>query len=80
MNPEPIGKTDRKCPRCRSGELTATEITAAEMSFRISGGVLVRDAHTDNFGGILSVHMECRSCCHRWKPRRVSDVHNLLSE
>jgi C4-type Zn-finger protein len=79
VDPECIGETNYRCPRCRSGELTATETTEAYMSFRISGRLLTREPYTDAFGEILGVHMNCRSCGHQWKPRKICNVHNLVN-
>ena len=74
-----FGRTTCRCPKCHSGELTATEVTEALMDFTISAGQIIRDTHTDEFGDIIGLRLRCRSCGHRWSPRRAKSVDQLVA-
>ena len=75
-----LGRTTIRCPKCRSGSLTASETTEASMLFSILDGVMRRIPHSDEFGGIVGVFMTCNACAHQWTPRRVHQVTQLLKD
>lgn len=66
-----------RCPRCRSTNLTATEITEALMQFRVRPEGITRVTHSDEFGDVIGVTMECAYCGHQWKPRSVRQMSDL---
>lgn len=77
-NPNHFGLVKTRCPKCRSKDLTACEVTEASMLFDIRAGVMVRLPHSEEFGGIISVDVTCKRCGHLWKPRGAHQVTDLL--
>jgi len=75
-----FGPVKSRCPKCRSNDLVACEITEASMLFEIKAGVMRRLSHTDEFGGIVGVELTCSRCSHHWKPRGAIQVTDLLKD
>lgn len=73
-----IGEVKTRCPKCRSADLTACEVTEASMLFDITGGVMTRLSHSEEFGGFIGVDVTCKKCRHCWKPRGAGQVMDLL--
>jgi|HubBroStandDraft_3_1064219.scaffolds.fasta_scaffold200314_1 hypothetical protein len=66
---EKMGPVKTRCPRCRSADLVACEVTEASMLFDIVGGVMSRLTHSEEFGGFMGISVTCKKCDHKWKPR-----------
>lgn len=77
-DPHFFGPVKTRCPKCRSIDLTAREVTEASMLFDIVGGVMTRLPYSEDFDGIIGVSVTCKKCRHAWRPRGAHQVTDLL--
>ena len=79
-DPHFFGAVKSRCPKCKSTDLTACEVTEASMLFDIVGSVMSRLPYSEEFGGITGVNLTCKKCQHFWKPRGAHQVTDLLKD
>lgn len=78
--PEILGCVKIRCPRCKSRNLTACEVTEALMLFDITDGAMTRVSYSEEFGGIVVVGLTCKICEHQWKPRGIGQISDLIKD
>lgn len=72
--------TKLRCPKCRANDLYLTEVGEWTTQWRVVGGSLDRGDGSHEPGAVHHVEANCIPCGHRWRPRGVYQIDDVVTE
>jgi Zn finger protein HypA/HybF involved in hydrogenase expression len=72
--------THIRCPKCRSADLSLTEVGDVSLTWHVKGGSFDRSKGYRDYGSLHTVFGNCTKCDHQWRLKRAIQITDVCKE